>query len=48
MSTTIEVAMDLPFYLRVEDALTVAYEKVCQEGQVPELVLTCVNQRNGV
>lgn len=36
--STIEVTIDLPFYLRVENALTVAYEKVCQETKVPELV----------
>lgn len=35
---TIEVTIDLPFYLRVENALTVSYENVCQEAQVPELV----------
>ncbi len=34
----IEVTFDLPFYLRVENAFVVLYEKVCREAQVPELV----------
>ena len=36
--STIEVIIDLPFYLRVEDPLIVRYESICQEAQVPELV----------
>jgi len=35
---TIEVAIELPFYLRVEDVMTVRYEQVCKEAQLPELV----------
>ena len=37
MHPTIEVTIDLPFYLRAEDPLTVLYEEVCQEAQLPEL-----------
>lgn len=36
--STVEVTFDLPFYLRVANALTIPYEKMCQEAQVPELV----------
>lgn len=35
---TIEVTIDLPFYLRLEDSLTVRYEEVCREARLPELV----------
>ncbi|MBI3954241.1 MAG: hypothetical protein HY330_06980 [Chloroflexi bacterium] len=34
---TIEVTIDLPFYLRVENTLAVLYEQVCQEAQLQEL-----------
>lgn len=36
--STIEVTIDLPFLLRLEDSLTVRYEEVCQEARLPELV----------
>jgi hypothetical protein len=35
---TVEVTIDLPFFLRLEDTFTVKYEEVCQESQSPELV----------
>lgn len=34
---TIEVTIDLPFYLRAENTLTTLYEQVCQETRLPEL-----------
>lgn len=34
---TIEVTMDLPFFLRLEDSVKVSYDKVCKESRIPEL-----------
>lgn len=36
--SSVEVTIDLPFFLRLEDPLTVGYEQVCQASQLPGLV----------
>lgn len=36
--STVEVTIDLPFFLRLEGPFTVRYEEVCQESQLPELL----------
>ena len=38
MHSIIKVTIDLPFFLRLKDQLTVGYDRVCQESQLPELV----------
>jgi len=35
---TVEVIIDLPFFLRLEGSFTVQYKEVCQESQLPELM----------
>lgn len=34
---TVEVSIDLPFFLRLNDSYIVPYKKVCKEPQLPEL-----------
>lgn len=34
---TVEVSIDLPFFLRLENSFIVPYENVCKEPQLPEL-----------
>jgi len=34
----VEVTIDLPFFLRLEDSFIMRYEDICQESQLPELV----------
>jgi len=36
--STIEVTVNLPFFLRLEGPFTVRYEEICREAQLPELV----------
>ena len=35
--STVEIVIDLPFFLRLEDPLTVGYDQVCQESPLPQL-----------
>lgn len=34
---TVEISIDLPFFLRLEDSFIVPYKKVCKDPQLPEL-----------
>ncbi|MBI2304372.1 MAG: hypothetical protein HYU86_06455 [Chloroflexi bacterium] len=35
--STVKVTIDLPFFLRLEDSVSVPYDEVCKESQIPEL-----------
>jgi len=34
---TVKVTIDLPFFLRLEDSISVSYDEVCKESCIPEL-----------